>query len=233
MPFLFATVVIAYNSDVIKEEIKSYNDLLNSKYKNDIILIDDQRLVIGMALLANGYEMNSVSRKELQVAKKWIEELKPNIKAYDSDSPKNFLITGEANIGFIWDAEAKMAKMENDKIEIIKPKEGIGISLKILSKAKEEGIGISVDNYAIPVKVKHKEEAYKFIDYILDKDVMHEILEGYPYNSVNIATDLKYQSDEMYSSKYIGKDYDSDKKHFVKNIGSSIKDYDRLWAEIK
>ncbi len=218
LPFLFATVVIAYNSDVIKEEIKSYNDLLNSKYKNDIVLIDDQRLVIGMALLANGYEMNSVSKKELQVAKKWIEKLKPNIKAYDSDSPKNFLITGEANIGFIWDAEAKMAKMENDKIEIIKPK---------------EGIGISVDNYAIPVKAKHKEEAYKFIDYILDKDVMHEILEGYPYNSVNIATDLKYQSDEMYSSKYIGKDYDSDKKHFVKNIGSSIKDYDRLWAEIK
>ncbi len=218
LPFLYATVVIAINKDYIKDEIKSYNDLLNSKYKNDIVLIDDQRMIIGMSLLANGYSMNSTDKLELKKAQEWLEKLKPNIKAYDSDSPKNFLITKEAYIGCIWDAEAKLAKMENDAIEIIKPKEGIGMSL---------------DNYAIPKGAKHKDEAYKFIDYILDKDVTHEILKGYPYNSVNIATDLEYQNDEIYSSKYIGIDYDNGKKYFVENIGDSIKDYDKLWAEIK
>ncbi len=218
LPFLYATVVIAVNKEYIKEEIKSYNDLLNSKYKNDIVLIDDQRMIIGMSLLANGYDMNSINKKELKTAQNWLEKLKPNIKAYDSDSPKNFLITGEAYIGCIWDAEAKLAKQENSNIEIIKPKEGIGISL---------------DNYAIPKGAKHISEAYKFINYILDKDVTHKILEGYPYNSVNIATDLEYQNDEMYSSKYIGIDYDSGKQFFVENIGGSIKDYDKIWAEIK
>ena len=218
LPFLYATVVIAVNKEYIKEEIKSYNDLLNSKYKNDIVLIDDQRMIIGMSLLANGYDMNSINKKELKTAQNWLEKLKPNIKAYDSDSPKNFLITGEAYIGCIWDAEAKLAKQENSNIEIIKPKEGIGISL---------------DNYAIPKGAKHISEAYKFINYILDKDVTHKILEGYPYNSVNIATDLEYQNDEMYNSKYIGIDYDSGKQFFVENIGGSIKDYDKIWAEIK
>ena len=218
LPFLYATVVIAVNKEYIKDEIKSYNDLLNSKYKNDIVLIDDQRMIIGMSLLANGYDMNSINKKELKTAQNWLEKLKPNIKAYDSDSPKNFLITGEAYIGCIWDAEAKLAKQENSNIEIIKPKEGIGISL---------------DNYAIPKGAKHISEAYKFINYILDKDVTHKILEGYPYNSVNIATDLEYQNDEMYSSKYIGIDYDSGKQFFVENIGGSIKDYDKIWAEIK
>ena len=218
LPFLYATVVIAVNKEYIKEEIKSYNDLLNSKYKNDIVLIDDQRMIIGMSLLANGYDMNSINKKELKTAQNWLEKLKPNIKAYDSDSPKNFLITGEAYIGCIWDAEAKLAKQENSNIEIIKPKEGIGISL---------------DNYAISKGAKHISEAYKFINYILDKDVTHKILEGYPYNSVNIATDLEYQNDEMYSSKYIGIDYDSGKQFFVENIGGSIKDYDKIWAEIK
>ena len=191
---------------------------MNSKYKNDIVLIDDQRMIIGMSLLANGYDMNSINKKELKTAQNWLEKLKPNIKAYDSDSPKNFLITGEAYIGCIWDAEAKLAKQENSNIEIIKPKEGIGISL---------------DNYAISKGAKHISEAYKFINYILDKDVTHKILEGYPYNSVNIATDLEYQNDEMYSSKYIGIDYDSGKQFFVENIGGSIKDYDKIWAEIK
>ena len=218
LPFLYATVVIAVNREYIKDDIKSYNDLLNSKYKNDIVLIDDQRMIIGMSLLANGYSMNSTSKKELKSAQEWLEKLKPNIKAYDSDSPKNFLITEEAYIGCIWDAEAKLAKIENDNIEIITPKEGIGISL---------------DNYAIPKGARHKEEAYKFIDYILDKDVTHQILEGYPYNSVNLATDLEYQDDFMYDAKFIGIDYDKGRKYFVENIGSSIKDYDKIWAEIK
>ena len=218
LPFLFATVVIAYNSDVIKKDIKSYNDLLSKEFKNELILIDDQRLVIGMALLANGYDMNSTNKKELKEAKEWIKKLKPNIKAYDSDSPKNFLITKEASIGFIWDAEAKMAKEDNKAIRIIKPK---------------EGIGISVDNYAIPKNAKHVEEAYKFIDYILDKDVMHKILKGYPYNSVNLATDEAYKDDIMYSDEFKGEDYGNNVKHYVKNIGDFIKDYDKLWAEIK
>ena len=218
LPFLYATVVIAVNKDYIKEDIKSYNDLLNSNYKNDLVLIDDQRFVIGMALLANGYSMNSTNQNELKQAKEWIEKIKPNIKAYDSDSPKNFLITEEAYIGYIWDAEAKLAKLENPNIEIIRPKEGIGISL---------------DNYAIPKGAKNIDEAYKFIDYILDKNVMHEILLSYPYNSVNIATDLEYQNDTMYSSNFIGLEYSQDTKYFVENIGSSIKDYDKMWAEIK
>ena len=217
LPFLYATVVVAVNTKYIKDNIESYNDLLNSKYKNDIVFIDDQRMVIGMALLANGYNMNSTNPKELKKAKEWLEKVKPNIKAYDSDCPKNFLITEEANIGYIWDAEAKLARTENPNIKIIRPKEGIGMSL---------------DNYAIPKGAKHKEEAYKFIDYILDSEVMYKIIEGYPYNSVNVGTDLLY-GNEVFSSQFMEEEEKPENKYFVENIGSSIKDYDKIWAEIK
>ena len=56
LPFLAATSVIAVNRKNIKEDIKTYNDLLNPKYKNNIVLIDDQRIIIGMALQALGYK---------------------------------------------------------------------------------------------------------------------------------------------------------------------------------
>ena len=55
--------------------------------------------------------------------------LKNNLKAYDSDSPKNFLITEEAYIGFLWNAEAALAKEENSSIENIFPKEGVAVSI--------------------------------------------------------------------------------------------------------
>ena len=90
-----------------------------------------------------------------------------------------------------------------------------------------------MDNFAIPKGAKHQEEAYEFIDYILRADVMKKIIESYPYKNVNQET-----------QKLLGDDYlENDASNipseviengiFVKNIGSSIKQYDKLWAEIK
>jgi len=129
IPFLAASVVLAVNKDLIDIDIKNYNDLLNEKLKNEIVLVDDARIIIGSSLIANGYAINSTNEKELEEAKKWLLNLKPNIKAFDSDSPKSFLITKEASIGLMWSAEALLAKIENPNIEIIVPNEGHIVSI--------------------------------------------------------------------------------------------------------
>ena len=121
IPFIAASTIISYNREVIKDNIISYNDLLNPKYKNEIVLIDDQRIIIGMALLANGFDMNSVDEEELEIAKNWLKDLRKNLKAYDSDSPKNFLITKEASIAVLRNAEGALANMQNSNIKNIFP----------------------------------------------------------------------------------------------------------------
>ena len=218
LPFLAASTVISVNREVISDEIDSYNDLLNSKYKNEIVLIDDQRIIIGMALLANGYDMNSTNEDELEVAKNWLLELKKNLKAYDSDSPKNFLISREASIAVLWNAEGALASMENSNIENIFPK---------------EGVALSIDNFAIPKGAKNKDELYEFIDYILRPDVMEKIISSYPYKNVNRVT--VYLLGWEYLSNPAANISDSvfDNGLFVQNIGDSISMYDKIWAEIK
>jgi len=218
IPFLAASTVIAVNREVIKDEIKSYNDLLNSKYKNEIVLIDDQRIIIGMALLANGFEMNSVNENELRIAKDWLLKLKKNLKAYDSDSPKNFLIAKEASIAVLWNAEGALARNNNRNIEIIFP---------------IEGVALSIDNFVVPKGARNKEELYEFINYILRSDVMKRIIESYPYKNVNRETD------DLLGWEYISNpaanisDEIINKGLFVENIGDKIMLYDRIWAEIK
>jgi len=218
LPFLAASTVISVNRSEITDTILSYNDLLRNDYKNSIVLIDDQRIIIGMALLANGYDMNSVNIEELKVAEEWLKKLKPNIKAYDSDSPKNFLISKEASIAVLWNAEGALASMENENIENIFPK---------------EGVALSVDNFAIPIGAKHTEEAYLFIDYILRPGVMKKIIESYPYKNVNKTTDslLGYSYRNNIASNI--PDYIMNQGSFVKNIGESIKYYDNIWVNIK
>ena len=209
LPFLAATTTIVVNRKNIKDPITSYNDLHKEEYKNNIIILDDQRIVIGMALQANGYSMNETDKDKLDNAKKWLLKLNKNIKAFDSDSPKTFLITNEVDLGVIWNAEAIIAKEENESIEIIYPKDGFALSL---------------DNYAIVKKAKNKDNAYKFIDYLLRDDVSKKITEEYPYintnkNCQNVSTDeLKYILDNA---------------TYVENIGSNISTYDKIWAEIK
>lgn len=218
LPFLAASTVISVNRDNISDEIKSYNDLLNEKYKNDIVLIDDQRIIIGIGLLANGYDMNSVNKEELEIAKNWLDNLKPNIKAYDSDSPKNFLISKEANIAVLWNAEGALASMENSSIENIFPK---------------EGVALSVDNFAILKDSKNIENTYKFIDYILRPDVMKEIISSYPYKNVNRTTDSLLDDNYMSNSASNLPNYVMENGSFVKNIGENISLYDKIWISIK
>ena len=218
IPFVMASTVIAVNREHITEDIASYQDLLNEKYRNNITLIDDQRIIIGMALLANGYDMNTVNSNELEVAKEWLLKLKPNIKAFDSDSPKNFLITEESDIAVLWNAEAALAYQENPNIQFIYPKEGSVLSM---------------DNFVISKGSKHLDEAYQFIDYILRADVMKKIIESYPYKNVNKETQ-KLLGDE-YLDNIASNIPDSIIKNgiYVKNIGQSVTLYDKLWAEIK
>ena len=208
LPFLTTIVVIAVNKDNVKDDIKGYNDLVNEKYKNNIVLLDDQRIIIGLALLANKFDMNDTSVNGLGEAKVWLLDLKRNIKAYDSDSPKSFFMTEEADIGVMWNAEAELAKVDNPNIEIIYP---------------DEGHAISTDNYAIAKGAKNKDNAYLFINYILSTEVQDKITKEYPYISPNKSVkNSTITTDIIFKNGY-----------YVKNIGESIRDYDKLWAEIK
>ena len=209
LPFLAATNVIAVNREHIKDNINSYNDLLNEKYKNNIVLLDDQRITIGISLLANGYDMNETDSNKLTDAKNWLLKLNKNVKAFDSDSPKTFLITNEVDLGVIWNAEAIIAREINPNIEIIYPTDGFAISL---------------DNYAIVKNAKNLDNAYLFIDYILRSDISKKITDEYPYINTNInAKNMSdYELEKILSNST-----------YVKNIGPKINEYDKIWAQIK
>ena len=218
IPFLAASVVLAVNRDLVDEEITGYQDLVKSDYQDSIVAIDDTRIVIGSALMALGYDMNSTNEKELDDVKNWLLKLKKNIKAFDSDSPKSFLISREASIGLMWSAEAILAKQDNPSIEIIIPK---------------EGQSISIDNFAIMEGSKNIDSIYLFIDYILQSDVMEKIVMDYPYSSVNIETNRRVSQDKDIGEEYFQiQSLIPDGKR-VRNIGQAITMYDKIWAAIK
>ena len=62
-----------------------------------------------------------------------------------------------------------------------------------------------------------------FIDYLLRDDVSDKITKEYPYiSSCKNVHNSVVKTDNIFNNG-----------HYVKNIGNNIRDYDKLWADIK
>lgn len=218
VPLDTGAVVLAVNKDIVKDKITSYKDLIKPEYANSIVALDDQRAVIGLALKALGYSLNEVDESKLEEAKAFLAKLTPNIKLFDSDTPKSALITGEASIGFLWNAECAIAMQEKSSIDVVYPKEGM---YKF------------IDSFAIPKGAKNKENAELFINFILRPEINKEIVEAYPYTSVNkAAKDLLPDSYKNNAASNLPAS-EMDKGEFVKDLGDSTTKFDKIWSEIK
>ena len=218
VPYMCGTALIAVNTAKIKWPIKSYKDLWDPRLKDSLVVLDDQRAIIGMALKKLGYSLNDADPKHLKQAQAELVKVLPNIKAYDSDSPKTLLINGEASVGMIWSAEASLAKRENKNIQIVFP---------------SEGMYLWQDNFFIPKGSPHKKEAEQFVNFILD-----------PQISAMISKEMPYTNPNQDALKYVDKAYredvaanppkaELDKGEYLKDVGAATRTYDQIWSEIK
>ena len=69
VPYMFGTVGLIYNKDVVKEDVDSWDILWDEKYKNRIFMFDTYRDTLGAALKKLGYSLNSENQKEIEEAK--------------------------------------------------------------------------------------------------------------------------------------------------------------------
>lgn len=171
VPYMFASAVIAVNTDVIQDEITSYADLLKEEYADQIVIIEDSRAVYSMAAMATGFEANDTSDEALAAVEGYLTSLLPNIHAFDGDSPKTLMINGECPIGLIYGAEALLAQQENPAIQCYYP---------------EEGVYLGSDSIMI-TRAGNTDNAYLLADYILDGQVSAGISEIFPYINPNSA----------------------------------------------
>jgi spermidine/putrescine transport system permease protein len=218
IPYMWGDACIAVDTSKVKTEIKSYADLWKPELKNSIVVLDDQRAIIGMALKKLGYSINETNPKALEAAQKELEALQPNIKAYDSDSPKTLLVNGEAKVGFVWGAEASLAKRENQNIQAVIP---------------AEGLFLQQDNFVIPKDSKNKKAAELFMNFILEPEVSIEISQEFPYANPNKAAQALMEK-EMLEDIAVYPPAEAVKKgEHLKDIGSASEIFDTIWSEIK
>ncbi len=218
LPYMWGGNNIVIDKTKITKKITSFDDLWDNQFKNSMVILDDPRVMIGLALQKNGYSINTKNPKELQKAKEDLIKLMPNVKAFDSESPKTLLINGEASIGYVWGTEAYLAKLENPNLEVVLTK---------------EGVIPQYDNFVIPKKAKNKKLAEEFINFIYKPEISAQVSEEFPYANPNKVAYPLMDKDKLNDIAVYPPREAVEGNELIKDVGETTKLYDDIWTEIK
>ncbi|MDR1640796.1 MAG: spermidine/putrescine ABC transporter substrate-binding protein [Clostridiales bacterium] len=172
VPYMSGVAALVIDTEKVAEDITSFSQILDPAYANSIVALDDPRAVIGAVSKSLGYSLNTVDPTELAQTDVKLALLKPNIKLLDSDSPKSAMLSGEASIGYMWNAEIAICLEESDRFKAVFP---------------EEGCYLFLDNLCVLKGAKNSANANEFINFILRPDVSKLVSDEYPYTNPNAA----------------------------------------------
>lgn len=218
IPYMWGTVGILYNKKMVQDPVDSWKILWNEKYGKKILMLDSQRDSIGITLKMLGYSLNTKNSKELEEAKNLLIKQKPLVLSYVGDEVKDKMIGNEATMAVVWSGDAIYMKGENKDLEYVIPKEGTNIWF---------------DSMVIPKNTKHKKEAELFINYMCSTEVALKNAEAIGYSTPHTEAVKKLPA-ELTSDKaaYPGPN-DLKTSEVFEDLADSIKEYDRIWTEIK
>jgi spermidine/putrescine-binding protein len=225
LPYQAGTDAIVYNADSVTTPPKSFADLWNPEYKGKLVMLDDSRATIGATLLTLGYDVNTKDPAQLNEAKAKLAELVPNVKLFDSDSPKTALIAGDVDLGMTWTGEAFLAQQEKPSIQYVYP---------------TEGAIVWQDNWAMPKDAPHQDLAYAWLNYTMQGDIFWMMLRDFPYTNPNkAALDYAKANEKDIYDAYINSPITNTPAEAIKNghriddVGDALPLYDQIWTEVK
>jgi spermidine/putrescine transport system substrate-binding protein len=161
VPYMWGTVGIVYNKAMVTDPVDSWSILWDKKYAKKIIMYDSSRDTMSVALIREGYTLNSTDEAELKKAEQALVEQKPLVLSYSRDDIRDKMLMGEAALAVVYSGDAVliMQEAENAGMEF-------GYSIP------KEGSNIWMDNLCILASSQHKEEAMEFIDFLCRPDIM-------------------------------------------------------------
>lgn len=216
VPYMWGTIGIIYNPEIVDEPVTSWDILWYEKYTDEIIMFDSVRDTMSIALKKLGYSMNSTNPKEIDEAANLLLEQKPIVKNWFVDQVKDVMIADESAMATVWSGDAAYIMSENDKLVYSVP---------------EEGSNKWFDAMVIPKGAPNKEGAEAFINFLTDPDNAKQNVDYIEYYTPNWKTyemldeDVKetYPTDELLDKCEVFRDLDRE----------TLKLYYDAWIKIK
>ncbi len=176
VPMLWGSLGISYRQDKIPYPITSWNQMFKPErhLKKRILMIDDPRDLLGMALKAQGVSVNSSSEADLNHASKLLYEQRKYVKSYGyvKLGQQSELVTGDIWMAMTYNGDGLALSAIDPNIKYVVPK---------------EGTNLWVDFIAVLGASKHKQEAMAFINFLHRPEIAAKLTAFTLYASTNEA----------------------------------------------
>lgn len=218
LPYMWGTLGILYNTNLVDDPVDSWDILWNPKYAKQILMLDSQRDSIGVALLKLGYSINTLNPNELVAAGEILKEQKPLVLAYVVDEGKDKMVSGEAALAVVWSGDAAYAIEENPDLAYTFPRTGTNLWFDVV---------------AIPKGAKNIDAAHKFIDFLNRPDIAFRNVDHIGYATPHLAAKDQLPKEITDDPDFYPTDEDLVNAEVFVNLGATLKEYDRIWTEVK
>jgi spermidine/putrescine transport system permease protein len=218
VPYVWGTTGLAYRSDLVKENVDSWNVMFDPRFAGHILLLDDTREVFGMALKKLGYSLNSTNPDEIRQARDLLLRQKPLVKGYNSSNFQEDLIGGDAWIAQAYNGNMTFVLRDEPRIKYVIPK---------------EGCTVSVDGACLPRNSPHKDLAMAYINYFHRPEVVAEFINDCGFNVPNRSASRGVEPWILAEPAIFPSPESLLHCEFMRDVGQVITLYDRYWTELK
>ncbi len=222
VPYQWGTSGLAIRTKDINGVKKSFGLLFDPGIQDSrFILFDTARDAMGSALKYLGYSLNSTDPKEIQEAVRLLSETKkrPNFLGFDGGvGGLNKVMGGFATVAQVYNGEAIRGSEEDPEVHYIIP---------------EEGCEVWTDLVAIPEKAPNLENAYAFINYLLDPQVGARLATYNRYATPNAAAKAFIPQEDLDNPVLYPTLESLKNMEYIKDLGSANRLYDEAWTAIK
>lgn len=173
VPYMWGTVGVTYNSDMIAERMADapltsldmlFKPELAAKWADcGISVLESPADVIPMALAYLGLDPNSTKSEDYDAVVALFEPIRQYIKTFDSANYLNALPNKELCVVINWSGDYATAAGRAEEA---------GVEINLEYHVPETGSPAWFDVWVIPTDAPHPENAHKFIDFMLRPEVI-------------------------------------------------------------
>lgn len=151
VPYMWGLLGVIYNTTLVDETPTSWDIMFDEDYAGQILMFNNSRDAIGIALKELGYSYNTTDENQIKEAIDLLIEQKPLVQSYVMDDIFEKMQSGSAAIGAYYYGDFLTMQEVNPDLAFCLP---------------EEGTNLYVDAMCIPKNAENKENAEIFINYM-------------------------------------------------------------------
>ncbi len=189
VPYHWGSTGYAWNVEMVRERLPDHSmdssDILfdpavvSRLADCGVTLLDGPTDVIPMVLAYLGRDPNAVDDESLLAAQEQLIAVRPYIRYFSNQKMLSDLPNKEICVAMSWSGDYSQAATRAEEA---------GIDIELRYTIPKEGSGLWVDGLYIPADAPHRENAYRFIDFLLRPDIAADIANEVRYANSNRAS---------------------------------------------